>query len=538
MDKSQILIIMKQKLFYIILLLIVSYKITSAQTNYNLSGLTLFDGEPYIAVNPANQNNIIAGWMRMRPDGKIWIATRASFDQGGTWSAINYMPHDTVINGSADVSIAFHSSGIAYLSWINFRTSPDTAGAIFVSKSVDGGLTWGTPNKVIDGTDKPDLPFDRPWIAVDNSGGINDGTIFVTAMSAYFYVGQHHIYLRTSNDNGLTWSTIKQIDTVGFSVGSLTVSYGGISIGSDGRAYMSFISYDVSVSPYVKYYSITTTDLGVTFDRNEIGTVFLAPGADFTKGWSLKASPTVAGFAVLTWVDKRYGDYDILLSKTMNGGINWSAPIKINDDARNNGVIQDLVWSDFSPSGNFGIAWRDRRLNGAGTMVPFDIYGAVSVDSANSFCPNFRVTSVSSPQFTVTKGNSFLGCAMSDSSICINWGDYRNSPDWDIYFNKTDIFSLFTSVKEITTTYKSIELYPNPANHSIQVLFSLPSDINNSNIVIFNSLGQVARIISVPLDQSGNYSQQIDISQFSNGIYYLFLKSKNTYLKNTTFIKE
>ncbi len=519
--------------------MIVSTTITSAQTNLNLSGATLFDGEPYIAVNPANQNNIIAGWMRLRPDGKIWIATRASFDQGQTWSAINFMPHDTVINGSADVSIAFHSSGIAYLSWINFRTDPDTVGAIFVSKSVDGGLTWETPNKVIDGTDKPDLPFDRPWIAVDNSGGTNDGTIYVTAMSAYFYIGQHHIYMRTSNDNGVTWSTIKQIDTVGYSVGSLTVSYGGISIGSDGRAYMSFISYDVSVSPYVKYYSVTTTDLGVTFNRNEIGNVFLAPGADFTKGWSLKASPTIAGFAILTWVDNRYGDYDILLSKTMNGGINWSAPVKINDDAINNGVIQDLVWSDFSLSGNFGIAWRDRRLNGAGTMVPFDIFGAVSVDSANSFCPNFRITSVSSPQFTVTKGNSFLGCAMSDSSIYINWGDYRNSPYWNIYFNKTNISTLITSVNDIFPNAQSIiEIFPNPANHSIQVSVSLPPQNSNSQIIIFNSLGQIVKIISVPSNQSGKYSQQIDISSFSTGIYYLFLKSNDTYLRNTTFIKQ
>ena len=177
----------KSKSLFIILLLTLTALSSSAQTNYNLSNLAFFDGEPYIAVNPANQNNVIAGWMRMRADGKIWIATKSSFDQGQTWSSIQYMPHDTIINGSADVSIAFHSSGTAYLSWINFRTSPDTSGAIFVSKSLDGGLTWGTANNVIDGTDKPDLPFDRPWIAVDNSGGPNDGVIFVTSMSAYWY---------------------------------------------------------------------------------------------------------------------------------------------------------------------------------------------------------------------------------------------------------------------------------------------------------------------------------------------------------------
>ncbi len=73
---------MKSKLLLHFLLLMIIPKISSAQTNLNLSNLQGFDGEPYIAVNPANQNNIIAGWMRGRLDGKIWIATKASFDKG------------------------------------------------------------------------------------------------------------------------------------------------------------------------------------------------------------------------------------------------------------------------------------------------------------------------------------------------------------------------------------------------------------------------------------------------------------------------
>ena len=530
---------MKQKLLHIILLLFVTHGITSAQTNSNLSNLLSFDGEPYIAVNPANQNNIIAGWMRLRADGKIWIATKASFDKGQTWSAINFMPHDTTINGSADVSIAFHNSGVAYLSWINFRQTPDTAGAVFVSKSTDGGLTWGTPNKVIGSSDLPDNPFDRPWVAVDNSGGANDGTVFVTSMTAYWVVGQHHIYLRTSTDGGLTWSTIKQIDTTTYSVGSLTSSYGGISIGKDGRAYIAFISYDVSASPFIRYYSITTTNLGVTFQRNVIGTAFISGGSGFTRAWSIDANPTLNGNAVLTWVDNRNGDYDILLSKTTNGGLSWSAPIRVNDDAINNGIDQDMVWADFSPSGKLAVAWRDRRLNGIGSTVPFDIYCAISSDSANSFSSNYRATSVSNPYFLVPQGNSFIGCAMSDSSVYLNWGDYRNSPDWDIYFNKTDISSLITAVNNSSPNNQStIELFPNPADNSIWVSFGLPSNVSHAEIIIFNSLGQAMKKSNISITQSEKYTQQIDISDLSAGIYYLFIKSNNSYYRNITFIKK
>lgn len=530
---------MKLTVLHIILLLSFEHGITSAQSNYNLSSLISFDGEPYIAVNPANPNNTIAGWMRLRGDGKIWIATRASFDKGQTWSAINYLPHDTSINGSADVSIAFHNSGTAYVSWINFRQTPDTVGAVFVAKSTDGGITWGTPNKVIGSDDLTDNPFDRPWIAVDNSGGVNDGVIFVTSMTAYWVVGQHHIYLRTSTDGGLSWSTIKQVDNTTFSVGSLTSSYGGISIGNDGRAYMAFLSYDVSVSPFIRYYSITTSNLGTTFQRNVIGTASISSGSGFTRAWSIDANPIANGNAVLCWVDNRNGDYDILLSKTTNGGLSWSAPVRVNDDAVNNGIEQDMVWADFSPSGKLSLAWRDRRLNGAGSTVPFDIYTAVSEDAGNSFSSNFRVTTVSNPYFLVPQGNSFIGCAMSDSSIYLNWGDYRNSPDWDIYFNRTDLSTLITTVNDLGPTAQSaIELFPNPANHTIQVSFPLPAETSNAEILIINSAGQVLKTIPVSLNQSGKYAQQIDISSFSNGIYYLFLRSNNSYRGNITFIKK
>lgn len=537
--KTTLNTIMKLQLQLLILLLVSISNGVLAQTNYNLSDPTLFDGEPSIAVNPANQHNIIAGWMKLRADEKVWIATKASFDRGQTWSTIHFMPHDTVANGSADVAIAFHNSGIAYLSWINFRTNPDTAGAVFLSKSADGGLTWQTPNKVIDEKDTPDLPFDRPWVAVDNSGGATNGMIYVTTMSAYWQAGQqHHIYLRTSADGGLTWSTVKQVDNTAFSVGSLNASYGAISIGKDGRAYIAYMSYDVSVSPYVRYYSATTDDAGLTFQRKVVDTVFINAGSDFTRGWCLKANPAINGNAILTWIDNRYGDYDVVVSKTMDGGITWTKPLRVNDDALNNGMEQDMVWADFSPSGNLALAWRDRRLNGTGSTVPFDIYIASSTDGVTTFSPNLRVTTVASPYFLVPQGNSFIGLAATDSSIYTNWGDYRNTPVWNIYFNKTDLTTLTTGVTEVASeTQPSLELFPNPAADLLQVVFSAPAEYNTCELFIFNAAGQVMKKTLLRNNGSAIYSGQMDISLLKNGTYFVFIKNKHSFFTNKMFVK-
>lgn len=250
---------MKNLTFLLYFLIAVSAK-NYAQSDINISNLVSFDGEPALAVNPANPNNIIAGWMRLRLDNKMWIATRASFDGGTTWSPVNFLPHDSIINSSADVNVVFHRTGIAYLSYVDWDafTTPDTAGGVFISRSMDGGLTWSAPNKIIDYTKKPGFPFDRPWITVDNSNGPNDGAIYFTCMNLYAWTGgQHHVFFRSSADSGNTWSSIKQVDDSLFSPGIINVSYAPLSAGADGKVYILYMSYDIAVSPFVRLLSAT-----------------------------------------------------------------------------------------------------------------------------------------------------------------------------------------------------------------------------------------------------------------------------------------
>jgi hypothetical protein len=342
------------------------------------------------------------------------------------------------------------------------------------------------------------------------------------------FLGQHHIYLRTSADGGATWSTIKQVDNTAFSVGSLTKSYGGISIGNDGRTYIAFMSYDVSVSPFVRYYSVTTTDGGITFQRNVIGRVFVSGVSNFTRAWCVTANPTINSNAILTWVDNRYGDYDILISKTANGGLTWSTPVRVNDDVVNNGIEQDMVWADFSSSGKLAIAWRDRRLNGVGSKVPFDIYTTLSTDTVNTFSPNYRVTTISSPYFLVQQGNSFIGVAMSDSSIYMDWGDYRNNPDWDIYFNRTDALTIGINQisLEIPSHFSLSQNYPNPFNPATKIRF----DIQKSGftmLVVYDILGKEIRTLVNGELKPGTYEADWNASNYPSGVYYYKLVAVN-----------
>src|SRR6266496_6475108 len=92
----------------------------SQPANTNISNTVLFDGEPFLAINPINNQNLVAAWMALKfSSGAFHIAikTRATFDGGNTWSTANFLPHFASTFGSADVSLAFDKNGLLFISY-------------------------------------------------------------------------------------------------------------------------------------------------------------------------------------------------------------------------------------------------------------------------------------------------------------------------------------------------------------------------------------------------------------------------------------
>src|ERR1051325_8737962 len=176
----------------------------SQPLNEKVSAGLVFDGEPYLAINPINPENMVIAWMSFdikQPLGSIRI--RSSFDGGLTWGNELTMPHYAPKFHSADVSMAFHNDGKLYIAYIDYSTTlPHDSGVIVVAHSLDGGKTWSTPDKAFDAYDNDDLPIDRPWIVVDNSGTSSDGMLYITTKSVYWDPLPNHPYFKSSADGG------------------------------------------------------------------------------------------------------------------------------------------------------------------------------------------------------------------------------------------------------------------------------------------------------------------------------------------------
>ncbi len=165
----------------LLLTIIVSFYNVKSQ-NVNLSNLAVFEGEPYLVINPTNPKNMVVAWMGyvFGNGSGLTIKVKSTFNSGLIWTSAINLPHMSPNFKSADVSMAFASTGKLFLSYIDYRQSPDSGG-VWIVNSTNGGLSFSAPVKVIDAyADGSKRPLDRPWLVVDNTGN----NLYVTTKPA------------------------------------------------------------------------------------------------------------------------------------------------------------------------------------------------------------------------------------------------------------------------------------------------------------------------------------------------------------------
>lgn len=435
---------MLKSIVIFILLLITGNIGFSQPANTNLSNTLVYAGEPYLAINPLNNQNIVVAWMAADLSTGLVVAikTKVSFDGGSTWGNQVIHPHAAAGWHSADVSMQFRRNGTLYLSYIDSRQNPDSGG-VFVSHSADGGITWSPLSQAFNAlTDDPaKLPLDRPWLSVDNSETVNDGSFYLTTKPAPWIPEPNRPYLKSSPDSGQTWGPYRYVDTAGYLVGNFIaapMAFPATTI--DGALCVAYPSYVFTQSPYAKILFAKTYNKGIHFSYSNL-LVNFPPVSDsnYKLGYILATNPANSAQLAFAFIGNLFGDPDVFVTSTNDGGLTWNSPVRVNDDPVSNGVGQDLVWISYASNGDMLVAWRDRR-NGTGTgyFQPCDTYSAVSKNNAASFLPNIRLSSVTAPFDSVLmqNGNDFMSCALANDTIYAAWSDIRNTK-LNIYFAKT-----------------------------------------------------------------------------------------------------
>jgi hypothetical protein len=309
-------------------------------------GCNTAQNETTIAVNPGNPRNLVAGTndyrvfntRENRNDGSGYAYT--TFDGGRRWLNVQ-LPHLTFQTGATgllsdmdsagDPAVAFGPHNTVYYANLVFSRLNNGSG-IVVSKSTDGGRTWGEPSVVhTDGVDAsgnalPTAYFnDKEWITVDQ----HSGTVYVTWTS--FGPSDSPIQVSSSTDGGATWSAPVAVNpSSAFTPGGITA----FSTGSNPQVNRHgdlFIAYESAVCQTLACNLATDHDAviiaesrdgGRTFTNREVAVDFDFPfnpdtGRDTLTGENFRINSfpqltidPVTDVLYATWSDDRNGLYD------------------------------------------------------------------------------------------------------------------------------------------------------------------------------------------------------------------------------------
>ena len=496
--------------------------------NVDLSDGLYFDGEPYLSIDPHNSNHIVVAWIGFTPGYPTGIKVKTSFDRGNSWSASTFLPHISSLMHSADPSIAFDTAGYVYACYIDFNELIDS-GQIVVSRSPDGGLTWGSPSRVMGGHDDgTKTPIDRPWFCINPVSN----HFYVTSKPAPWILPPNRAYFRTSSDEGVTWQPWRYIDTTGYLIGNLIAApMITPAVGSDGAVHCVYPTYLASQNILPGFIHASSTTDGATFSYHGLYYSATPANDSFAKtGYHLAVDPTNPQHLVFNCLGKPNGDLDVYIMQSTNGGTSWTTPQRVNDDPISNGKMQDMTWCGFDINGDLIVGWRDRRdAPGTGYKQPSETWGAILRKDSINFTANFKISdtlSEFSAKYLDTSGNDFMNIELRNDTMYAVWGDVRDSV-LNVWFNMKGMGTPSSTTGILLTdgAIPAVNIYPDPAH---DVLYISGEKVNE--VTITNMKGQLITHETVN-------RQMIDILSLTPGVYIIQLyTSKGTATQR--FIKE
>ncbi len=493
----------------------------SAQ-NQNISNGQFFDGEPFIAVNPANDQNVVIAWMGFvfNNGTALTIRAKSSFDGGRSWSTAVNLPHIRSTFKSADVSMCFAQNGTLFLSYIDYRESPDSGG-VYVCKSLDGGLSWTAPVQAIDVyADGGEHPIDRPWITVNPAGT----QVYVSSMPPSWIAAPNRPYLVSSTNGGASFQPWRYVDSTNFLVGSIIPQPMPFpTIAGQNTLHVVYPSYVVAQNIYPQFILATSTNAAAGFQYRSIFAGLNSNTNDTAKiSYRIIADPSDSLHLAFIYGNANSGDVDIFMRETYNGGASWSNAIRINDDAANNGKMQDMIWADFDSDGDLAISWRDRRnAAGIGYAQASEFYYAYRHHDSINFQPNRVLTDslVSYNTILSQSGNDFMSMAIQNDTIYATWSDTRDG-SLDVWFVRAYApTGTILSTSLVSSSNALIQIFPNPASDALVV--NLPNQQQIQQIRLLTISGQV-----VFESRYATNEAVIDLKNLPVGIYVVEVTSE------------
>jgi hypothetical protein len=353
--------------------------------------------EPHIARSQVNPDFLVATFQegRFTDAGSVDCGYSISSNGGLSWSRA-LIPNLTQASGgtyfrATDPVAGVDLNGKIYLNTEGATDANFVNGNILVSRSTDGGATFGAPSVVYHPPNNNVFP-DKPWMAINTfSAAPNPGRIVATFTlfnSSSTEGGQIiHAY---SDNSAASWSAVASVATTTNAQGSQPVFL------PNGNLVVVYWNFGSAADPNERLEAVISSNGGQTFGS----TKFITYAAEYNEP-SIRSGGFLPSAVANRTNSNIYVVYQTLLAgnpriaftKSTDGGNTWSSPIAISDNPAGSGVFNPAI--NTSPDGQTLTAvFYDHRDN-PGSNVLVDLYLAQSFDGGATWQPNIRLTSVS-----------------------------------------------------------------------------------------------------------------------------------------------
>jgi hypothetical protein len=339
--------------------------------------------EPWIEVNPTNPDNIVGLWQQDRwsNGGARGLVAGVSMDGGSNWQSV-IIPKISECSGeptferATDPWLSFAPNGELYSISLSFdNTSSDNA--LLVNESDDGGLTWSDPVSIVDGSDGFGFN-DKESITADPNDSNYVYAVWQRVGQAWF------ARTTTAGTTDGVWEPARAIwippggeRSIAHQIVVLPASEGGDLInafarsGKGNKRFVDFLRSTDNGATWTGPFTISTLQsIGITDPETGQG---VRAGTNIP---DVAVDPT-SGDLYAVWQDARFDGISgrgrnkrrhdsIAFSSSTDGGVTWSAPIKVNQTPTTEppGDQQAFTASvDVAQDGTIAVTYYDFRNN-------------------------------------------------------------------------------------------------------------------------------------------------------------------------------
>jgi hypothetical protein len=476
--------------------------------------------EPSICINPKNINLLVAG---SNTDQYYY-----SSNGGLNWT-------EGVLTGTytvwGDPCMSVDTAGNFYFfHLVNGTSFIDRMG---MHKSTNNGVSYSIQSYWQNTTPKQQ---DKEWVAVDWTHGPRGNWMYVawTQFDKYNRIPPNandssRILFSRSTNGGLNWldSTTILSQTSGTCVDNDNTMEGAVpAVGPNGEIYVGWAGPKILNSQYGIFFT-KSTDGGTTWLANNMYICNQRGGWDYGINGIYRANglPITCcdvsngpyrGNIYINYTDSvSTTDHDVMLVKSTNGGLNWSVPIRVNNDPA--GKEQFFTWMTIDQTTGFlYFVFYDRR-NYTDNLTT-DVYLARSTDGGTTFTNILISSSPFVPTSNVFFGD-YTNITAANGRVRPIWARL-NSGQLSVLTAIIDYpVAISDPAVEIPSSYSLLQNYPNPFNPSTTIKFSVPKS-DFVNIKIYDIIGkEIETLINENL-QPGAYEVNFDAAKYSSGVYF------------------